>query len=40
LEMLWRYEQFYYPQDRWTDALMTLPGATGLIRVEILDASR
>ena len=35
LKMIWRYEQFYYPQDRWTDALMTRPGATGLIRVEI-----
>jgi hypothetical protein len=40
LEMIWRYEQFYYPQDRWTDALMTRPGATGLIRVEISNASR
>lgn len=38
LEMLWRYEQFYYQQDRWTDGLMTRPGATGLIRVEISDA--
>jgi hypothetical protein len=40
LEMLWRYEQFYYQQDRWTDALMTRPGATGLIRVEISEAPR
>ena len=40
LEMIWRYEQFYYQQDRWTDALMTRPGATGLIRVEISDAPR
>jgi len=40
LEMLWRYEQFYYQQDRWTEGLMTRPGATGLIRVEISDASR
>src|SRR5438105_9575387 len=40
LEMLWRYEQYFYPQDRWVEALMTRPGATGLIRVEISDASR
>jgi hypothetical protein len=40
LEMIWRYEQYFYPQDRWTDALMTRPGATGLIRVEISNASR
>ena len=40
LEMLWRYEQHFYPQDRWTDALMTREGVTGLIRVEISDASR
>jgi hypothetical protein len=40
LEMIWHYEQFYYQQDRWTDALMTRPGATGLIRVEISNASR
>ncbi len=40
LEMLWRYEQYFYSDDGWTDALMTRPGATGLIRVEISDASR
>jgi len=40
LEMLWRYEQYFYSQDHWTEALMTRPGATGLIRVEISDASR
>ena len=40
LEMLWRYEQYFYSQDHWTKALMTRPGATGLIRVEISDASR
>jgi hypothetical protein len=40
LEMLWRYEQFYYAGNGWTDALMTRPGSTGLIRVEISDASR
>jgi hypothetical protein len=40
LEMLWRYEQYFYQQDRWTSALMTREGATGLIRVEISDAAR
>jgi hypothetical protein len=40
LEMLWRYEQYFYPGDGWTDALMTRQGFTGLIRVEILGASR
>ena len=40
LEMVWRYEQFYYPGNGWTDALMTRPSSTGLIRVEISDAPR
>jgi hypothetical protein len=40
LEMLWRYEQYFYPGNGWTDALMTRQGSTGLIRVEISDASR
>ena len=40
LEMLWRYEQYFYSQDHWTEALMTRPGTTGLIRVEISDAAR
>ena len=40
LEMIWRYEQYFYQQDRWTNALMTREGVTGLIRVEISDSSR
>jgi hypothetical protein len=40
LEMVWRYEQFYYAQDHWVDALMIRPGASGLIRVEISNAAR
>jgi len=40
LEMIWRYEQFFYPPGGWTEALMTRPGTTGLIRVEISSASR
>jgi len=35
LEMLWRNEQFFYPGNGWTSALMTHQGSTGLIRVEI-----
>jgi hypothetical protein len=40
LEMVWRYEQFFYENDGWTQALMTRPGAAGLIRVEISNPSR
>ena len=40
LEMLWRYEQYFYPQDRWTEAFMTRPGSTGLIRIDISNAVR
>ena len=40
LEMLWRYEQYFYQNDGWVEAFMTRPGATGLIRVEISDGSR
>jgi hypothetical protein len=40
LEMIWRYEQFFYPGNGWTEALMTRQGAAGLIRVEISGASR
>lgn len=35
LEMLWRYEQFFYPGNGWTSRFMTREGSTGLIRVEI-----
>ena len=40
LEMLWRYEQYFYRNDGWVEALMTRPGVTGLIRVEISEVSR
>lgn len=33
LEMLWRYEQYYY--DDWASGFMTRAGTTGLIRVDI-----
>jgi len=35
LEMLWRYEQFFYPENAWGSGFMTREGVTGLIRVEI-----
>ncbi len=40
LEMLWRYEQYFYQGTGWTEALMTREGSTGLIRVEISNGSR
>jgi hypothetical protein len=40
LEMLWRYEQYFYPEDRWTEAFMTRPGSTGLIRIDISNPAR
>lgn len=40
LEMRWRYEQYFFRNDGWVEALMSRPGATGLIRVEISDGSR
>jgi len=40
LEMLWRYEQYFYPEDRWVEAFMTRPGSTGLIRIDISNAAR
>ena len=33
LQMLWRYEQFFYPGNGWTSGLMTREGSTGVIRV-------
>jgi hypothetical protein len=35
LEMLWRYEQFFYPANGWASGLMTHEGSTGLISVKI-----
>ena len=35
LQMLWRYEQFFYTGNGWTSGFMTREGSTGLIRVEI-----
>ena len=35
LEMLWRYEQFFYSGNGWASGFMTREGSTGLIRVDI-----
>jgi hypothetical protein len=35
LEMLWRYEQFFYPGNGWASGTMTHQGSSGLIRVDI-----
>jgi len=35
LEMLWRYEQYFYPGNGWASGFMTHQGFTGLIQVEI-----
>jgi hypothetical protein len=35
LQMVWRYEQFFYPGNGWASGFMTREGSTGLIRVEI-----
>ena len=35
LQMLWRYEQFYYPGNGWAGGMMTHEGSTGLIRIQI-----
>jgi hypothetical protein len=35
LEMLWRYEQYFYPGNGWANGFMTREGSTGLIQVVI-----
>ena len=35
LEMLWRYEQYFYPGNGWASGFMTQEGSTGLIQVTI-----
>jgi hypothetical protein len=35
LEMLWRYEQYFYPSSGWSPALMTRANTTGLIQIDI-----
>jgi hypothetical protein len=40
LELIWRYEQYFYPSQGWVSGLMTREGETGLIRVDISDNAR
>ena len=35
LEMLWRYEQYFYPANGWGNGFMTKEGSTGLVEVDI-----
>jgi hypothetical protein len=35
LEMVWRYEQYFYPGNGWASGFMTYKGSTGLIKVDI-----
>jgi hypothetical protein len=35
LEMLWRYEQYFYPDSGWASGFMTYKGSTGLIQLDI-----
>jgi hypothetical protein len=35
LEMLWRYEQYFYPGNGWASGFMIREGSTGLVRVDI-----
>ena len=35
LEMLWRYEQYFYPANGWASGFMTKDGSTGLVEVDI-----
>jgi hypothetical protein len=35
LEMLWRYEQYFYPGNGWANGFMTREGSTGLIQAAI-----
>jgi hypothetical protein len=36
LEMVWRYEQYFYSGNGWTDGDMTREGSTGLIEIKIM----
>src|SRR6267143_4519991 len=35
LEMLWRYEQYFYPGTGWASGFTTYKGSTGLIQLDI-----
>ena len=40
LDMLWRYEQYFYSTDRWASGFMMCEGSTGLIGVDISNETR
>ncbi|HEV2045978.1 MAG TPA: hypothetical protein VGQ95_05195 [Chthoniobacterales bacterium] len=40
LDMLWRFEQYFYSGNGWLGGSMTYESGTGLIRVEISEAAR
>ncbi len=40
LELLWRFEQYYYAGDGWAGGDMIRPGSSGLIRATISPAAR
>ena len=40
LDMLWRYEQYFYSTDGWASGFMMREGSTGLIRVDISNGAR
>jgi hypothetical protein len=35
LEMLWRYEQYFYSDKGWASGFMTREGSTGLVKVDM-----
>ena len=40
LDMIWRYEQYFYSTYGWASGFMTREGSTGLIRVDISNGGR
>jgi len=40
LDMLWRYEQYFYSTEGWASGFMMREGSTGLIRVDISNGVR
>jgi hypothetical protein len=40
LEMLWRFEQYFYSGDGWANGFMAHEGSTGLIHVDVSDVGR
>lgn len=40
LEMLWRYEQYFYSDNGWVGGSMLHEGSTGLISIDISDSTR